>query len=366
MKNTAILVHGPRACVYHINYILGMRGSRPGTIYSTSLSEHDVIFGAETKLTETLEQLDADLHPDLICILSCCASDIIGEDAKAAVQKASLSARTVVFDYGGFEGDHAGGYRDSLAVLARTLAGSQGRVDRHSVNLIGVLRSGPDLKELKRLLSLMQVEVNSVLCAGAGIKDLERLGDAELNLVLCETSGSGAAEILEERFGTPYRVLDLPIGKIATDSFLMRIGEELGVDPAPAMRGSNMVADFNTDVRIALFCGPTRAVAFSKFFSVLGYTPRLIVVDFSSPSLEHIREIIGDECELLEDPDHEEIIQKLQYHRINLVFGGLAERSLAGMLGIPHIDMMHGDQKTIGYEGANRLISLMKEALNKK
>ncbi|MGE5831410.1 MAG: nitrogenase component 1, partial [Methanomicrobiales archaeon] len=40
VKRSAILVHGPKGCVYHINYILGMRGDRPGAIYTTSLGEH--------------------------------------------------------------------------------------------------------------------------------------------------------------------------------------------------------------------------------------------------------------------------------------------------------------------------------------
>ena len=50
IKNSVILVHGPKGCVYHINYILGMRGDRPSEIYTTCLDEHDVIFGAEQKL----------------------------------------------------------------------------------------------------------------------------------------------------------------------------------------------------------------------------------------------------------------------------------------------------------------------------
>ena len=35
IKNSVILVHGPKGCVYHINYILGMRGDRPSEIYTT-------------------------------------------------------------------------------------------------------------------------------------------------------------------------------------------------------------------------------------------------------------------------------------------------------------------------------------------
>ena len=80
IQNCLILVHGPRGCVYHINYILGMRGDRPSEVYTTALDEHDVIFGSEDRLREAIEYLDRALCPELIFVLSCCASEIIGED----------------------------------------------------------------------------------------------------------------------------------------------------------------------------------------------------------------------------------------------------------------------------------------------
>src|SRR5512136_1926184 len=70
IKNSVILVHGPKGCVYHINYILGMRGDRPSEIYSTCLDERDVIFGAEEKLREAIEDLDTTLQPELLFVLS--------------------------------------------------------------------------------------------------------------------------------------------------------------------------------------------------------------------------------------------------------------------------------------------------------
>ena len=50
IKNSAIVVHGPKGCVYHINYIMGMRGDKPSNVYSTCMDENDVIFVASTTL----------------------------------------------------------------------------------------------------------------------------------------------------------------------------------------------------------------------------------------------------------------------------------------------------------------------------
>lgn len=92
IKKCAVLVHGPKGCVYHINYILGMRGDHPSEIYSTCLDEQDVIFGADHKLKTAIKDLDRELHPDLIAVLSCCASDIIGEDVQSAIRDTTTTA----------------------------------------------------------------------------------------------------------------------------------------------------------------------------------------------------------------------------------------------------------------------------------
>ena len=115
IKKSVILVHGPKGCVYHINYILGMRGDRPSEIYTTCLDEHDVIFGAEQKLKDAIEDLDRRLCPELMFVLSCCTSCIIGEDVDSAVRDTRTNCRAIAISAGGFEGDfHEGLQRDPV------------------------------------------------------------------------------------------------------------------------------------------------------------------------------------------------------------------------------------------------------------
>ena len=360
MKNTCILVHGPKGCVYHINYILGMRGDRPREIFSTCLNEHDVIFGAEDRLTRAICELDREIHPDLLVVLSCCASGIIGEDVHAAVRAASVSTQVLAIDSGGFEGDHAEGYRDTLIRIAASLAGSTGHRDPHAVNLLGVLRAGPDLGEIRRILTSAGIRVAAVLTAGTGMADLGRMGDAGLNIVLCETSGLGAAEVLLSRFGTPYIVTDLPIGIPATDTFLDTIRSALSL-PCPEKSTSphEPIPPLDPSHRIAIFSGPTRAIALSRFLSGLSNPPRLIVLDFLPPSLEKVAAAAGPGCVILVEPDSGEIRDALAAEEITLVLGGMLERPVAGMLGIRLIDVMHGSQRTVGYEGARILAALI-------
>ncbi|MDI6866616.1 nitrogenase component 1 [Methanoculleus sp.] len=361
VRGCVVLVHGPKGCVYHINYILGMRGDRPSEVYSTCLDEHDVIFGAEEKLREAIEELDAGLHPDLIAVLSCCVSSIIGEDLNAAARAASTSARVVGIEAGGFEGDFRDGYSETLCRLVEEFVRGPGEVGDRSVNLIGLLRGGPDLRELVRTLGLIGVRVNATLTANATVDDLERLGEAALNIVLCEPAGLEAAKLLERVCATPFIVADIPVGHAATIRFLDSVADALGVARYSGRdEGSDdLCREALAGRRVAIVSGPTRAIGVTRFLVDLGLAPSLIVVDFDPGNLERLSDLAGPECEILVEPEQELIQERLEAGRVDLILGGMLERPLAASLGIEHLDMMHGSQRTLGFAGAKHLVEAL-------
>jgi len=363
VKNCVVLVHGPKGCVYHINYILGMRGSRPSRIYSTCLDETDVIFGAEKKLRLAIEELDAEHHPDLIAVLSCCATSIIGEDVTSAAREAQAGAHVLAISSGGFEGDHRSGYAEALVRLVEEFAESRGSVDPRAVNLVGVLRSGPDLRELVRILGLIGVRVNAVLTAGTTVSDITRIPLAALNVVLCEPAGIDAAEFLKERFGIPYISIPLPMGYEATRGFLVQVGKALNIPvnpddlPVPPP-GCTTTLD---DQRIAIIGGPTRAVSLARFLREMGCEPVLIAVDHDSGCLSALRTLAGPGARVLIEPAEEEIERNLRDLGVTLILGGMLERPVADELGIRSIDIMHGCAQTVGIEGAEHLCRVLRE-----
>jgi len=141
LKRTVVLVHGPRGCVYHVNYILGMRGDRHNPVFSTCMDEHDVVFGAEDRLRDAIEELDRSREPDIIVVLSCCASGIIGEDLENACRAARTRARVIPIEAGGFSGDFSAGYAATLEALVSRTAKRGVEKEKGTVNLVGMLRS---------------------------------------------------------------------------------------------------------------------------------------------------------------------------------------------------------------------------------
>jgi light-independent protochlorophyllide reductase B subunit len=340
-----------------------MRGDRPSEVYTTCLDEHDVIFGAEPKLTGAIEELDRTLHPELIFVLSCCTSCIIGEDVDSAVHNARTKSRAIAISAGGFEGDFHEGYSETLNQLVRQLVHKPDSIKSRSVNLIGMLRAGPDLGELRRMLGLIDVEVNAVLTADTTLKDLERLGGAELNIVLCEPSGKEAAVLLQTLCGTPYILEEIPIGYTSTVQFLERVAENLDI-PVPVFQAGqdqDLTADMDSlrHRHIAIVSGPTRAVSMTRYLAELGVSPMLVIVDFDNNVKEKIKSLIHPSGEVLIEPCHELIVQKLKEHAIDLLIGGMLEQPIANTLGIEHIDMMHGSQKTVGFAGARNLTQML-------
>jgi light-independent protochlorophyllide reductase B subunit len=363
IKKCVVLVHGPKGCVYHINYIMGMRGDHPSEIYSTCLGEKDVIFGADLKLRTAIEDLDRELHPDLIAVLSCCASDIIGEDVQSAIRGTATTAPVIGIDAGGFEGDFRTGYSETLTRLVEEFVEKRDDTDPLSVNLVGLLRGGPDLQEIVRDLGLSGIKVNTVLTADATLEEIRMIGKAALNIVLCEPAGKDAAELLYRKCGTPWIIEELPIGADATRQFLMRVNKALGLQEIPDIPQERFAVDYSSfkDRRIALVSGPTRAISMTRFFIEHGIDPILIIVDFDSNISEKLRSLALTGCEILIEPGQDLIVQKLKEKKIDLLIGGMMELPVAKALGIEHLDIMHGSQRTIGFEGAKNLIHLLSQ-----
>ncbi|MGB9845719.1 Ni-sirohydrochlorin a,c-diamide reductive cyclase catalytic subunit [Methanothermobacter tenebrarum] len=103
-----IIIHGPTGCCFRTARLLENDGVR---VLTTAMSENDFIFGAHEKLEKTLKKVEKMFSPKLVGVVGTCASMIIGEDLKEAVQKANISAKVLTVEsHGGFgEGDNTEG-----------------------------------------------------------------------------------------------------------------------------------------------------------------------------------------------------------------------------------------------------------------
>ena len=164
IKGALPLIHGPIGCYYHIKYLLSLRSSRPIRILSTSMDQNDVVFGGEDKLLQKICEADEKYSPQLIAVLSSCASSIIGENIDKIIDetKDNVNAELITISSGGFEGSQIEGYLECLTVLVDLMEPPLEEVNtrENSVNLIGQYRGGPDLKILKEYFDKIGLNLN--------------------------------------------------------------------------------------------------------------------------------------------------------------------------------------------------------------
>lgn len=131
LNTDVIILHGPHGCCFRTGRLLENDGVR---VVTTAMSENDFIFGAADKLEETLQKIDSMFSPKLVGVVGTCASMIIGEDLKEAVQNAGIDAKVLAVEsHGGLsEGDNTEGAIAVLEAASKEGIISEGEAQRQS------------------------------------------------------------------------------------------------------------------------------------------------------------------------------------------------------------------------------------------
>ena len=176
IRHVVPLVHGPTGCPLWVSDFVRtrecceLRGVPLEPTACTSLDESNVIYGGEGKLLEAVKEADKRYHPDLIVILSCCCSGIIGDDVESVAREAekSVNCRVLALRSEGFGGDFRSGYEDAFKVIMDLMEPPKRKM-KGTINIIGA-RWGPtltefnqDLDEIMRLLDEVGIKVNAVI-----------------------------------------------------------------------------------------------------------------------------------------------------------------------------------------------------------
>ena len=243
IRHVVPLVHGPTGCPLWVSDFVRtrecceFRGVPLEPIACTSLDESNIIYGGEGKLLEAVKEADERYHPDLIVILSCCCSGIIGDDVESVAREAekSVNCRVLALRSEGFGGDFRSGYEDAFKVIMDLMEPPK-RKRKGTINIIGA-RWGPtltefnqDLDEITRLLDEVGITVNAIIAGGCTVEEIRRAREVELNASWCYDWGQKLGDLIEERFGIPYSRTGLPYGLQATEEWLLGVAQPLGME----------------------------------------------------------------------------------------------------------------------------------------
>jgi putative methanogenesis marker 13 metalloprotein len=89
------VLHGPSGCSFKHARLLEEDGMR---VLTTSLADHEFIFGGQESLERVLKYSEEQFHPHRMAVVGTCVSMIIGEDLKSAVSISGVATPTIAID----------------------------------------------------------------------------------------------------------------------------------------------------------------------------------------------------------------------------------------------------------------------------
>jgi Ni-sirohydrochlorin a,c-diamide reductive cyclase subunit CfbD len=189
-----VILHGPHGCCFRTGRLLESDGVR---VLTTAMSENDFIFGASDKLEETLKKADEMFSPQLVGVVGTCASMIIGEDLKEAVENANIPATVLsVESHGGFgEGDNTEG-----AIIVLEAAQREGIISQEEVE-----------RQVRMLKMATEIEKTRGMAQGEYIAPQYGDDKSEVAQMLLEAFevGKKVALVLNAKKETSYLFADL-------------------------------------------------------------------------------------------------------------------------------------------------------------
>jgi nitrogenase molybdenum-iron protein NifN len=400
IKDTMVIIHGSQGCATYMRRHMAEHFNEPIDVASSSITETGTIYGGEANLKQGLDNLIRLYNPKVVGILSTCLAETIGEDiARIAsvylTEKGdSLSPRLIPVSTPGYGGSHTEGYFQALLSIIQSLAKKS--VKHKGINVIVPHISTADIREIRRILELMQVEytllpdISDILDSpyskvykkipdgGTFLEDIEAMTGAQATLQFGESIDDklSPGKYLETEFGVPLYNLPLPIGITACDKFielLQTLTQNTIPDILKNERGrlQDAMVDshkYNREGRAVVFGEPETVYAVTRILVENGIVPAILATGSKSPKLSKLLSYLTEECDekplILLDTDFSHIRSHCASKEINLAIGNSDGRFLTEREGIPLVRIgfpIHdriGGQRilSVGYTGTTILL----------
>ncbi|MDR1066660.1 MAG: nitrogenase molybdenum-iron protein, alpha and beta chain [Clostridiales bacterium] len=246
-KFLPILHTGPGCEVNAAGALTIVNGAQtPITYIDTSLPctdfcEEDIVFGGNERLRKLVDEALKYFKADLAIIVDGCAAEIVGDDiGEVAESFEDADIPTLHASLPGFKGNNLWGHSQILsAIIDQYLQPSSEKI-KGLANVFGIVPYydtfwETTLERLEELLSRLGLTPNIIYGIGKGKAAIDKIPQAEFNLVIGPWLDLDIAKKLENKFGAPYfHYPVLPTGASETSDFIRAIVEYAGLDKANA------------------------------------------------------------------------------------------------------------------------------------
>ncbi len=401
IKKCMSILHGSQGCSTYIRRHMATHYNEPVDIASSSLTEEGTVYGGEKNLLQGLLNLIKVYDPEVIGVATTCLAETIGEDIHRIIgnfyEKYPEYKQVTIIPIAsaGYSGTHYEGFMETLYQIVKAVPMDTAK--NNKVNIVTGQLSPADTRYLKGILEgfaidyillpdlsenldgIYQPEYQKLPVGGTDIREIGKMAGARMTIELSAFAGEikSVGRYLEETYGVPYQVLNLPIGLRDNDRLfkLLKVlsGREI---PAAVLTERGRYLDAMVDshkyygeVRAAIYGEPDFVYSMVRLCTENGILP---VIAATGSKCDRVKELIREELQglsdsfdinetgVLDEVDFQTIEELARERRANLLIGNSDGRRIAEKLGIqlirrsfPVHDHVGGQRlRTLGYEGS--------------
>lgn len=406
IEQSMVIVHGSQGCSTYMRRHIAEHFNEPVDVGSSSLNEKGTIYGGEKNLRLALDNIMKVYHPKMIGIVTTCLAETIGEDIERITSQYLLDKgldefSIVTASTPGYGGSHFEGYFFTLKRVIMQLTKPSKK--NNKINIIIPNMSPADIRELKRILELMNIEY--VLCpdfsdtldrpfsrpytkmsdGGTKLSDIQMMGGALATIQMGVTIDDDISpgKYLKDEYGVPLYNIPIPIGVENTDIFLNTlvkvtgkgIPESLQSERGRLLDGMIDSHKYNFSGRCVIFGEPEMVYGVAKTCLENGVFPAVIATGSQGGKLnELLVAALADAPEnsnILIETDFAHILAASQEGRVNIAIGPSDGRYLTEKgeiplvrLGFPIHDRVGGQRLlSVGYTGTMMLLDRITNTL---
>lgn len=373
IKNSVILVHGPSGCTFFNRYaMIRLNGYYNSPypvpipkIYCTDFSENDVIFGGREKLNNALDEIMNIHSPEVVFVMNCCVSEVIGEDIDSVSSEYSDKYKIPVIPVhsAGFKGDHKYGMKMASEVLFERFMTESLPVQKRRINILGDLDYfNHTSNELITILNDMGVNDIRLIPGNCSIDELKQSSSAELNIITCGNASRHLAELLKKQHGTPYVGNNADMfGVENTYQMYCRLFDFLGIDRTivdvmreEAIEKINKYLPFFEGKSAAIVTGTRRAMGYAKVLQELGVDVKFV---FSECDNEYVqkKDFMKYSKNICVNEYPFDLLEQIEKINPDFIMSTLSE------LIAPYKYISRTDDDFVGFSGVSRMAEYLME-----
>ena len=380
-----VLLHCPPGCYAGMFYLKALADQFDVRMAFSGMHARHLVHGADHLALEAVKRAYEKFKPSFIALIDSAGPAMLGDDLDSVVWRAGnegVLCPVKHFCGAGFYSSMQSGYEDSLETLVEYMRAEQ--TEEGSVNLIGIHTDEPrwnqDLTEIKRMLSMVGLKVNSVITAST-FEEIVHAPRASLNVVM-GGEGLNLAKKMEEEFSTPYIVVGYPYGLNGSEEFLETLCAELNVriDDGIMEKERRMIkritekAFFYLQGMYGLTCSVAgdscKAPYLAEFLnSELGMAIDVLAITSINDHCERTRSLIRCADEVMVEPDRFNLQHRLERGDTQLLFGSTFEKGIAHEIDVPLIrfafpEVDHISLTSAPFAGFNGTATWIEEMVN--